>query len=257
MALITGKPIKAFLYQDHESHIVVHMAAAQDPKIQKLLAMSPNAQVIQSTLAAHIQEHMAFEYRRQIELKSGVPFPAPNEEMDETMEIEISRLAAAAAEKVLASNQAEAQQQQQAEQAQDPIIQMQQKELEIKAKEVEIKEKKLQMEAAAKQDQIDTERGKAQAQGTLESQRQQIEAAKDADKLELERDKLELQREKIALEAGIKLATEEANRTAKQQEAGVRMGMEIARDQMNRAESFMQDSDAKKPEGGNQGNDRT
>jgi hypothetical protein len=201
MSMINGKPVKAFIYQDHEAHIAVHMAAAQDPKIAQLVGQSPNANAIMGALAAHIQEHLAFEYRRQIEQMAGVPYPKPDAEMDEETEVEISRLAAAAAAKLLQKDQAEAAQQQAQQMAQDPIVQMQQAELQIKAKEAEIKEKKLAVDAAAKVDQ-----------------------------LEVERERIAAQKEIAGMQVGAKIATDKANLSAKQQEAGMRMGIDIARE---------------------------
>ena len=144
MAILNGKPVKAFIYQDHQAHIQTHMAAMQDPKIMQLVGQNPMAGQIQGAMMAHLNEHIAFEYRKQIEEQLGVPLPAPDEEMPEDIELEISRLAAAAAQKLLAKNQAEAQQEQAQQQAQDPILQMQQKEIEIKEREVAIKEQKTQ-----------------------------------------------------------------------------------------------------------------
>jgi hypothetical protein len=207
MDMINGKPVKAFIYQDHEAHISVHMAAIQDPQIAKLVGQSPNAQAIQSALAAHVQEHLAFAYRKKIEEAAGVPYPAPNAEMDEATELEISRLAAAAAQKVLQNSQAQAAQEQAQQAQQDPIVQMQQQELQIKAKEAELKEKKLLVDATAKSEQMDIERERIAAQ------------------------------ERIAgLQVGAKLATDEAALSAKQQAEGLRMGVEIAREaaQMNK-----------------------
>jgi hypothetical protein len=88
---------------------------------------------------AHIMEHFGFQYRKNIEDKLGVPYPDPNEEMPEDMEVEISRLAAAGAQKLLQSNQAMMAQQQAQQAAQDPVVQMQQQELQIKAAEVQRK----------------------------------------------------------------------------------------------------------------------
>jgi hypothetical protein len=201
MSMINGKPVKAFIYQDHEAHIAVHMAAAQDPKIAQLVGQSPNARGIQAALAAHIQEHLAFEYRRQIEQMAGVPYPEPDAEMSEETELQISRLAAAAAQKLLQKDQAEAQQQQAQQMAQDPIVQMQQAELQIKAKEAEIKEKKLAVDAAAKADQLD-----------------------------VERERIAAQKEIAGMQTGAKIAADKANLSAKQQEAGMRMGIDIARE---------------------------
>jgi hypothetical protein len=201
MDMLNNKPVKAFLYQDHQAHIVVHMAAAQDPKIAQLVGQSPNAGAIQAALAAHIQEHLAFEYRKQIEEAAGVPYPGPDSEMDEQTELEVSRLAAAAAQKVLQINKNEVQAQQ-AEQAQnDPIVQMQQMELQIKAKEVEIKEKQLAIQAAEK-----------------------------ADRIQIEQDRIAAQREIAGLQTGAKLAVDRAKLSAQQQEAGVELGIRIGED---------------------------
>ena len=211
MDMINGKPVKAFMYQDHEAHIKVHMAAAQDPKIQQLMQMSPNAPAVMAALAAHIQEHIAFEYRRQIEVAAGVPYPEPNARMDEQTEVEVSRLAAAAAEKVLAKDQAEVAQQQQAQQAQDPILQMQQAELQIKQQETQIKQQKLQIDAAA-----------------------------EADRLEIERERIAAQERIAGLQVGAKVATDKAKLSAQEQEAGLRIGVDIAREQMQMAKEAEQ-----------------
>jgi hypothetical protein len=201
MDVLNGKPVKAFLYQDHEAHIAVHMAAMQDPKIAQLMGQNPNAQAMMAAAAAHIQEHLAFEYRRQVEEQAGVPLPAPNAEMDENTELAVSRLAAQAAQQLLQKNQAEAQQQQAQQMAQDPIVQMQQQELQIKQGELELKKQKMMIDAAEKQDRI-----------------------------ELEEKRIASQQEIAGLQVGAKVATDKANLSAKQQEAGLRMGIEIARE---------------------------
>lgn len=144
MAILNGKPVKAFIYQDHQAHIQTHMAAMQDPKIMELVGQNPMAGQIQGAMMAHLNEHIAFEYRKQIEEQLGVPLPPPDEEMPEDIELEVSRLAAAAAQKLLAKNQAEAQQEQAQQQMQDPVLQMQMKEVEIREREVAIKEQKTQ-----------------------------------------------------------------------------------------------------------------
>lgn len=201
MDMINGKPVKAFIYQDHQAHITVHMAAAQDPRIAQLIGQSPNARTIQSALAAHIQEHLAFEYRKQIEEAAGVPYPAPDSEMSEETEVQISRLAAAAAQQVLQKNQASMAQEQAQQAAQDPIVQMQQAELQIKAQETEIKKQKLLIDTAAKKDQ-----------------------------LAVERERIASQKEIAGMQTGAKVAADKANLSSKQQEAGMRMGIEIARE---------------------------
>jgi len=168
MAILNMKPVKAFLYQDHEAHIQVHMTAMQDPKIAQLVGQNPQANAIMGAMMAHINEHIAFEYRKQIEEQLGVPVDIPDYEDGETipeeMEVQISRMMAMAATKLSQKNQAEAAQQQAQQAAQDPIVQMQQKELELKEREVGIKEKKLEVDAAAQDERAQIERERIAAQ---------------------------------------------------------------------------------------------
>jgi hypothetical protein len=201
MDVINGKPVKAFIYQDHEAHISVHTSAMQDPKIMELLGQNPNAQSMMGAMQAHIAEHLAFEYRKQVEAQAGVPLPAPDAEMDENTELAISRLAAAAAQQLLQKNQSEAAQQQAQQTAQDPIVQMQMQELEIKKGELELKRQKMQIDAAEKNDRI-----------------------------ELENRRIESQEEIAGLNVGAKLATSKNQMEAKQEAEGLRMGVEIARE---------------------------
>ena len=207
MDIINGKPVKAFIYQDHEAHIAVHMSAMQDPQVAQMMGQSPNAQVMQSAMQAHIAEHLAFEYRRQIEQQAGVPLPPPNAEMDENTEVAISRLAAAASQQVLQKKQADAQAQQAQQMMQDPIIQMQQAELQLKAQELQQKAQKMALDAAEKQD-----------------------------RLEIERERIASQKEIAGLQVGAKIATSKSDLDAKQEEAGLRLGIEIARESMSQAQ---------------------
>jgi hypothetical protein len=201
MDIINGKPVKAFIYQDHEAHIMVHTTAMQDPKIMQLLGQNPNAQSMMSAMQAHIAEHLAFEYRKQVEAQAGVPLPPPEAEMDKDTELAVSRLAAQAAQQLLQKNQAEAAQQQAQQTAQDPIVQMQMQELEIKKGELELKRQKMQIDAAEKND-----------------------------RLELEMARIESQEEIAGLNVGAKLATSKSQMEAKQEAEGLRMGIEIARE---------------------------
>jgi hypothetical protein len=139
MNLINGKPAKAFMHQDHEAHVQVHMAAMEDPKIAAMIGQSPKAQAVQAAFAAHITEHIAFAYRKGIEEQLGTSLPPVDEKLDETVEVQLSRLVAQAAQQLLQKNQAEQQQQEAQQQAQDPMIQMQQQELQLKAQEIQIK----------------------------------------------------------------------------------------------------------------------
>ena len=168
MAVLNMKPVKAFLYQDHEAHIQVHVSAMQDPKIAQLVGQNPQAPMIMAAMQAHIAEHVAFEYRKQIEEQLGVPLDIPDYEEGDTipeeMEVEISRMMAMAAGKLLQKDQAEAAQQQAQQTAQDPIVQMQQKELELKEREVGVKEQKLQLDATTQGERAEIERERIAAQ---------------------------------------------------------------------------------------------
>jgi hypothetical protein len=199
MAIMNGKPVKAFMYQDHQSHIAVHQAAMQDPTIMQLMGQNPKAPMIMAAAQAHIVEHIAFEYRRQIEEQAGVPYPEPDAPMDPDVEVAVSRLAAAAAQQVLANSQNKAQAQQAQQQAQDPIVQQAQQELQLKGQELALKEKKFQVEAAAKSDQLDIERERIQSQ------------------------------ERIAgLNAGAKIAGAKAELDANQEMTGLKVGVDVA-----------------------------
>jgi hypothetical protein len=202
MDIINSKPVKAFDYQDHAAHITVHMAAVQDPKIAKMIGQSPMANQIMGAMAAHLQEHVAFEYRKQLEEQLGVPYPHlndPDDTIPPEMEVELSRLAAAGAQKLLAKDQAEAAQQQAQQVAQDPVVQMQMQELQLKAQELALKEKKLQVEAADK-----------------------------ADRLDMEDKRIETQKEIAGMQVGAKAAKDRAELEAKMELEGIRLGSQIA-----------------------------
>jgi len=200
MAVITGKPVKAFIYQDHEAHIRVHMAGMQDPKIAALIGQNPMAQQIQAAMMAHINEHIAFEYRRQMEKEIGAELPPPNQEMPEELEIAISRLAARGAEQLLQKDQAEMAQQQAQAEMQNPLTQIQMQELQIKAAEVERKKQKDIMDAAAR-----------------------------ADQLEIERMRVEKQAEIDGAKLGVQIAKSRAEGAAKNEAEGIKLGLEMGR----------------------------
>jgi hypothetical protein len=200
MAVITGKPVKAFIYQDHEAHIRVHMAGMKDPKIAALIGQNPMAQQIQAAMLAHINEHIAFEYRRQIEEQIGAELPAPNQEMPEELEIAISRLAARGAEQLLQKDQAEMAQQQAQAEMQNPLTQIQMQELAIKQGELERKKQKDIIDAAAKADQLDIERLRIEKQA-------EIDGAK----------------------LGVQVAKARADGAAKNEAEGIKLGLEMGR----------------------------
>ena len=197
MMIMKQEPIKAFKYQDHEAHIAVHMAAAKDPKIMQIVGQSPFAQAIQQAMAAHVTEHVAFQYRREIEKQLGVEMPNEDQPLPEDVEVEISRLAKEAAEKVLQKGQAEQAAKQAQEAAKDPLTQIQQRELAIKEAEAQHKMRmdalRLQLEAAKLQSnnkiagakigaQIATELDKEQRKDKREGTKIGLDIAKELDK---------------------------------------------------------------------------
>jgi hypothetical protein len=206
MDALNEKPLKAFIYQDHAAHITVHMSMLQDPVTMQILQQNPKAQQIAANMMAHIMEHFAFQYRKNIEDKLGVPYPDPNEEMSEDMEVEISRLAAAGAQKLLQANQAMMAQQQAQQAAQDPIVQMQQQELQIKAGELQRKAAKDQMDAQ------------------LRMQQQQIEQQRIATQTEVEGAKLGAQIAKDKTQKEFDEATRAVDMQIKGVELGLKMG---------------------------------
>jgi hypothetical protein len=182
--VLKGKPVKAFLTQDHQAHIAVHMAAMQDPKIQSLLQQNPMAQQMQAAMMAHINEHSGFEYRKQIEQMLGMPLPPQTDEsgeevqMSPEVEARLSPLLAQAAQQLLQKNQQEVQQAQAQQQAQDPIVQMQMQELQLKAQENQRKVAKDQADAALKASQQQIERERIQTQAATDDKRIKMDAMK-------------------------------------------------------------------------------
>ena len=141
MDVINMKPVRAGIEQDHEAHIRVHMAAIEDPKINQIMQQNPNTPAILAAAAAHIQEHLAFQYRKEIEKALGTPLPPPDEPLPADVEYQVSQLAAAAADKVLQRSQTETRQEELLEQLQDPIVQQRDRELAIKEQDLQRKER--------------------------------------------------------------------------------------------------------------------
>jgi len=171
MNALVGDPIKAFMYQDHQAHIATHQAFMQDPMVMQTIGQNPMANQIMSSLQAHIAEHTAFLYRQQIEERIGAPLPAPNEEMDRDMEVQLAQLQSKAAIQLTQANQQQAAQAQAQQQAQDPIIQMQQQELQLKQAELQRKAAKDQADSALEAAKLDLDAKKAQATSTIEAAR--------------------------------------------------------------------------------------
>ena len=183
-ALLTMKPVKAFIEQNHQAHIQVHMAAIQDPKIQQMMQMNPQAQAIMAAAMAHINEHMALEYRKQIEMRIGMSLPGEenNKKITPEQADEIAVMSAQAAQQILQQNQQQAQQQQAQQQMQDPLVQMQMQELQIKQGELQLKQQKQQIDAAAKADQIRVEEARIEAQKEIAAMQVGAQAAANKDK---------------------------------------------------------------------------
>jgi hypothetical protein len=205
MDALNEKPLKAFIYQDHAAHITVHMSMLQDPVTAQILGQNPKAQSISAAFMAHIMEHFAFQYRKNIEEKLGVPYPDPNEEMPEDMEVEISRLAAAGAQKLLQANQAMMAQQQAQQAAQDPVVQMQQQELQIKAAEVQRKTQKDQIDAQMRMAQIETERQRIATQTEVEGAKLGAQIAKDKTQKEFDEATRAVDMQIKGVELGLKM----------------------------------------------------
>jgi len=199
MNILNGDPVKAFIYQDHEAHIQVHMAATENPEMQKLIKKAPNAKAMQAAMSAHIAEHVAFAYRAKIEQQLGVALPGPDEKLPEDIELRISRLVAPAADQVTGKAQMMAQAEQNAKQMQDPIVQMQQKELAIKEQQAVAK---AQSEMAKIQVDLEKSRNKSMVDLQKMEQQERIESARLASKMATQQSKDESQKEIEGFKAG-------------------------------------------------------
>ena len=171
MNALVGKPLKAFIYQDHDAHIAVHTTMLQDPSIMAQIGQNPMAQQIQASLQAHIAEHLGFQYRKRIEETLGVPLPPPDKSLPEDVEVQLSQLVAQASAQLLQKNQAQAAQEQAAQQAQDPIIQMQQAELQLEAQKLQQKAQKDQADLVLKAQQQEIEKARIAAENKREEMR--------------------------------------------------------------------------------------
>jgi hypothetical protein len=198
-AALKGEPMKAFLFQNHDAHIQVHMMMLQDPTIQQFIGQNPQAPKIMGALTAHIAEHVGFKMRQQIEQQLGMPLPPEDEKLPPQIEIALSGMMAQAAQQVMMQNQAKAQQAQAQQAQQDPVVQMQMQELQIKKQDADTKAKKVMVDAAAKADQ------------------QKLREQEVAGRLQLD-----------ALKVGAQIKESQAKTQFEQERAGVQMGSDIA-----------------------------
>jgi len=160
MAFLNGKPTKAFIYQDHESHIAVHSTFMQDPMIAASMGQSPMAAQMQAAIQAHIAEHLGYAYRVKIQERLGAPLPTPDVELSPELEVQLSRVVAQAAQQLLTINKGQAAQQQAQQQAQDPILQMQMQELQIKKQDADTKSRKADADIALNREKLTLEADK-------------------------------------------------------------------------------------------------
>lgn len=201
--VLKGKPLKAFMYQDHQSHIQVHMMMLQDPLIQQFIGQNPRAPAIQAALTAHVAEHVGYMMRQKIEQQLGMPLPPEDEKLPPNVEIALSGMMAQAAQQVLLQDQAKAAQMQAQQQAQDPVVQMQMQELQLKAKDLQLKDKKLTLDAAAKAD--------AQALKEQEvSGKLELESMRVGAQIRESQFKQQFEQERAGLEIGIDIAKNKA-----------------------------------------------
>jgi hypothetical protein len=213
MAFLNGKPTKAFIYQDHDAHIAVHMALMQDPLMAAQIGQNPQAQKMQAEIMAHISEHLAFAYRKKVEEQLGVPMPKPDEDLPEDVEVQLSRLVAQASQQVLAQSKGQAAQQQSEQQAQDPLIQMQQQELQIKMQDAQIKAQKVQGDLAIREQELQL---KVQEAANRQGENPEIAAARMQQEMIMDR---QLHEQEMAQ----RQQEFEQKMSQKQQEASVKM----------------------------------
>ena len=187
MDVLNSKPLKAFMYQDHEAHIQTHMLAIQDPKIQQLVGQSPMAQMIAAAMAAHVQEHLGFQYRKEMEKQLGIELPPPGQQMPEDLEIRLSSLVSQAAQKLYNKDIAEEQQKKMQEQMEDPNLQLQKAELELRAQDLQRKAQadkaRVVSDIAKAEMQQETESKRIETQANLEGARLGVEIAKGKEAL--------------------------------------------------------------------------
>jgi hypothetical protein len=190
MDALTGKPLRAFIYQDHKAHIATHTSFMQDPSIAAMIGQNPQAKRIMASLQAHIAEHLGFQYRQDIEEKLGAPLPPPGEELPEQIEVDLSRLVAEAGAQLMQGNQQKLAAQKAQQQAKDPVMQQKQADLQIRAQEVQRK---------AAKDQQDSQLKQAELQRKV--QKDQMDAMLDAEKLKLDQQELQLDAQKEGVRA--------------------------------------------------------
>ena len=198
-AVLKGKPLKAFMYQDHQAHISVHMSMLQNPMIMQIVGQNPMAQQMTASMQAHMAEHAGYLYRQKVEQQLGMPMPPEDEKIPPQLELALSTMMAQAANQVLQQDQAQAAQQKAQQAAQDPVLQMQQQELAIRQAEVQIKAKKQQAEEKNASVKFGLEKEKVGGQ-------LQLEAMKVGAQIQNEKARIATQEKQVGLKAGMEMA---------------------------------------------------
>ena len=193
MAALRLEPLKAFFYQDHQSHIQVHMMAMQDPIVMELVGQNPKAPQIQAAMMAHIAEHVGFAYRQKIEQQLGMPLPPEDEKLPPEMETQLSGMMAQAAQQVLQQSQAQKAQQQSQQQQQDPLIQMQQQELQIKMQELQLKRQEVEGKLDLENKRLEVDAMNKAGQLKVQKQNAEITAFAKAGDIKTKREQMQMQ----------------------------------------------------------------
>ena len=204
MHALVGKPMKAFIYQDHDAHIGSHMSFMQDPQVAQLIGQNPQAKQIMMSLQAHIAEHLGFNYRKQIEEKLGVPLPPPDQQLSEEVEVNLARLVADAGKQLTQAHQQEAAQREAKQKAEDPILQLRRQEAQTKQAEVQRKAQKDQADTALQQAELQRKTQKDTADAAISAQQIEIEKTEllvgaEKDKIKIDAD-MQRESDKLDLE---------------------------------------------------------
>jgi hypothetical protein len=183
-AAMTGNPIKAYPFQNHDAYIQSHSAFMQNPMVQQ----NP---VAMQAIGANIQEHQSMLYRQQIEQAMGQPLPPLDQPMPPEMMNEIAMMAAQATQQV--TGQAQAMAQAQAAAQQNPQMEMFQQQLQLEkeqlmqkaeddARDAQLAAMKTEIDAQVKREKIEADARVQDTKSAIELQELELKAKADADK---------------------------------------------------------------------------
>jgi hypothetical protein len=226
MAMLRMEPMKAFMHQDHDAHIKVHMSMINDPLVQQLVGQNPKAAQMQAAMMAHVSEHVGYLYRQKVEQQLGMPLPPEDEKLPPEIELALSTMMAQAANQVLQQSQAQAAQMQAQQQAQDPVLQMQQQELQIKQGELELKGKKIMIDAATAKDKLELEQKKVMIDAAEKVDRNRASQGEDPQVAAMR-----AQQELDAMQSRTVMAAQQHNQTLTHKQEVHRQNLEHQREQ--------------------------